>query len=530
MSHEPAPLVPSFFSIDLILTPKGEVKIVELNRGVDSGFFGYKALHNVDLFEKAVAQMPFRHKLYADRPDNLVGRMAGLLPDIELQDNLPAQPYIYPGAMDMYGHLRQQHPDAVIVDGSLPLYAAFKNKAMFHALFAPHCPDMLPQTQIVPYGHDWEWLDFAKHNFSGKVLVLKTPEDIQGDGVFILKADGDADIFDAARLYTSCIDDVTRADMREFLDYPSFVVQELVPSAPVKFEGEDYTCCVRVAVLALPVNGRLQVEYLGAYAKPVPAPMNARDVKSLSDLYVSDVKGADGYNRPRAAAVGKAAFERITTALAKGFEPALEKVMAMRPAGMAMQLLASDDEGTRMTALNLLFERDMFSAHGMDAKEIKALQTAYAGYLDESTAAQRYTLMKLASSARADIVPDIFRGVTERAVRKNFCISMKGAFPHNVFVHETHPIESLGAAFRFASRLNDKPRDDMRSHLTFRQAPYEREVLAFAPRPFTKKGDLVCSVEGCMGEETDKKPEKREFGADEIMAVIAMMGRGGPKI
>lgn len=516
-----APLVPSFFSIDLILTPKGEVKILELNRGVDSGFYGYQALHKVDLFEQALALMPFRQDLYADRPDNMVGRLAGLLPDIELVDDVPVYPHIYPGAMDMHDHLRRQYPDAVLVDGSLPLYAAFKNKAMFHALFSPHCPDMLPDTVIVANGHDWEWNDLARHCFSrASLLVLKTPEDIQGDGVFIVPAHEGTDIFDDARLpQGAALEEMDGGDLRRMFEYPSFVVQELVKSRPVVFQGQEYASCIRVAALAIPYGDQLDVQYLGAYAKPAAAPLREMKDVTYNDRYVSKVTGDNGsYDNARSVAVEPGIFNHIKARLAQGFEPALAKVMALRPQDMMRQLLETQDEGTRMTALSAVFSRDMFSAHGMERADIRATQNMLADFIDNSTAAQRFILARTARMGRADMVPEIFRGVVDRAIRRHFTFSRRYN-SNNTLQQSADKLDSLGEVFRYASRLSDRSSalGKNRSEAFFHYTPHEGdtvpfEIIAFEPRPFMKEGDLACLVEGCFPE----KPQPASKGWDKV--------------
>lgn len=536
----PRTLSPTFFSVDLILTPKGDVKILEFNRGLDSGFYGYESLTQIDLWVEAMECMAHYYGikqggLYYDQVDWGMSRLPVYLRPISELTNSGRGAMILPSGKSDIGNLRRLYPHAIVVDGSVPMMAAFKNKAIFERLFRGLMPELLPYGQVVSTAGGGCSYEFLKHiSDHGQGVVIKTPEGMQGSGVNLYRGHEGVVRIAAERLklefqkYSEPLADgslpLMAEDAKHYkLEHEVRVVQALHKSKIIKFQGGRYHSCIRVGILAMPTEDEsVMFNIVGGYHKP-----SISEVKENNEAAFKSSVGQGKVVRAKALTPGEVA--KIEAELSqKGFIPAVIKVMEMEQSDMMLHLLTPLDGREIGAALYGLFSRGYFDDYAVTRAEHGTLNAALLRAMQAYPEFKRQIYLRL---IRGDdvLMPETFKGTVQRQFYKDvwLCQSGRDAITQSWLINHTMPL-SHGAGQRqyeiwqrFEGRrlVEDKHDVSFPSHflaLVTRDRQLKNEMVIrakgaaaamFNPQPFT--APFYCAVKGCIKkplQEPENKP------------------------
>ncbi|HCK31964.1 MAG: hypothetical protein CMH32_01280 [Micavibrio sp.] len=410
---------PAIFSVDLIQQEDGTFKVLELNRGLDSGYEGYRMATGgeeagADLWKNSLKPLIFdfadANKMHVKwyGKEHMLGRSK---PIRELKDPDKLRNALMVGDVitDEFCTLADK-TNSALLDGYSVLWAAYFDKAFF-ARLAERIDSLgryTPKQKV--YGHMEEWdalVERIKEDFKGvEELVLKDASSCAGHNVYFirmsdLKAGQETpNILWARKRFTdtkfgsdSISSNSSRCQMSHQM-FPHFVVQEcvkakLVPDLTRDWEAEIrayeenrdnpeasvgkiganpyvdmnkfYRPVIRAVVSAVPSNEGSDAAYdfkiHGTYYKYPFKPVTGLDDFN-EDCLLSDVTSRrDG---PSAALLEEDIQKQLEAFIQEDLAPSVAAIMDMSIDNVVKDLLRSEDRADHLLGLNMLLDPQYF--------------------------------------------------------------------------------------------------------------------------------------------------------------------------
>jgi Flp pilus assembly protein TadD len=336
-------------TVDLKLTPQGEIKICEFNNLWASGFTGYAKVTGLDMRQAHVR--PF----YRSLED---GWKKEKLPWGKISKPLahPDLPY-FANAASVRGE------GAVFANSDPGFEAVCMYKDYTETTIPADARQYFPQTVVLPVTAGAAAAAQAQAALGSERLVLKPSDAFQGKGVEIIEAvDLPKRLDEIAAAYKG--DDNTPDDSYWNKNlHPNIVIQKYEPSVPVPAaDGKMYNGTMRVAFTAVldPKGERQpQIEFHGAYwklpSKDISAGDNAESIISDCHSKLSAAANAAFADRPTSAAVSLEHQQMVSPQLQDCLIKMLPTV-SMTPETLFEKtrvMLDSDQEWTRALGMRL---------------------------------------------------------------------------------------------------------------------------------------------------------------------------------
>lgn len=406
---------PAIFSVDLIQQEDDTFKVLELNRGLDSGYEGYRmATGGTDLWKDVLKPLIFDfaddNKMHVKwyGKENMLGRSK---PIRKLKDPKKLRNALMVGDVitDEFCTLADK-TNSALLDSYSVLWAAYCDKA-FLAHLAERIDSLgrhTPKQKVYGHMEDWDALvERIKEDFKGaEELVLKDASSCAGHNVYFIRMSDlragreTPNILWARKRFTDTkfgSDSISSNNSRCQLShqmFPHFVVQErvkakLVPDLTRDWEAEikayEESCAnpessvsdvgvspyidmnkfyqpvIRAVVSAVPSDESGENAYdfkiHGTYYKyPFKHVTDKDDFNT--DCLLSDVtSGRDG---PRAALLEEDVQGQLEAFIQEDLASSIATVMDMSIDDVVKGLFRSDDRADHLLGLNMLLDPQYF--------------------------------------------------------------------------------------------------------------------------------------------------------------------------
>lgn len=406
---------PAIFSVDLIQQEDGTFKVLELNRGLDSGYEGYRmATGGTDLWKDVFKPLIFD---FADAnnmhvkwygKEHMLGRSKYIR---KLKDPNKLRNALMVGDVikDEFCTLADK-TNSALLDSYSVLWAAYFDKA-FLARLAERIDGLgkhTPKQKVYGHMEDWDALvERIKEDFKGtEELVLKDASSCAGHNVYFIRISDlregreTPSILWARKRFTetkfgfeSISSNRSRCQLSHQM-FPHFVVQEcvkakLVPDLTRDWETEVrlyrercnepdatleklgvspyvdmnkmYRPVIRAVVSAVPSDDSGESAYdfkiHGAYYKyPYKAVTSMDDFSE--DCRLSDV--TTRREGPRAALLEEDVQRQLEAFIQEELTPSVAAVMDMSIDDVVKDLLRSEDRADHLLGLNMLLDPQYF--------------------------------------------------------------------------------------------------------------------------------------------------------------------------